>query len=124
MLRRREDRTCASSGGGPGRNSGEHNALKSMFGTVRGKADALGFPPLSLSQVRGVPVPMKPSFGRARSDGAISSVMPQTTEVLPNRTRAEDGAVETEPADETRVSGTHRDALTRAKFGQRRPHRR
>lgn len=34
MLRSREERTCASSGGGPGRNKGEHSALRSMLGTV------------------------------------------------------------------------------------------
>jgi len=45
---------------------------------------------------------MKPSFGRVRSGAAISRVIPQTTDVLPRRTRAEEGAVETEPASARR----------------------
>lgn len=51
---------------------------------------------------------MKPWFGRARSGGAISRVIPHTTEVLPSLTRAEDGAVETEPARRDGSRSTHR----------------
>lgn len=42
--------------------------------------------------------PMKPWFGVAMSGGAISRVIPQTRVVLPRRMRAEEGAVEMEPA--------------------------
>lgn len=46
--------------------------------------------------------PMKPWFGVAMSGGAISSVIPQTSVVLPIRISAEDGAVEMDPASEER----------------------
>ena len=100
MLRNRDERTWAWSGGGPGRNSGEHNALKSTFGTAveMNPWVSVGSDLVTVEGGKSHVLPMKPWFGRARSGGAISRVIPHTTEVLPSLTRAEDGAVETEPA--------------------------
>ena len=105
MLRNRDERTWAWSGGGPGRNSGEHSALKSIFGTVVQSRSPGGQWSGHLPRLKRGELPMKPWFGRARSGGAISRVIPHTTEVLPSLTRAEDGAVETEPA--RRAINTH-----------------
>ena len=43
-------------------------------------------------------LPMNPSYGVVVLGGATSSVMPQTTEDLPKRIKAEEGAVDIEPA--------------------------
>lgn len=102
MSRNRDDKTCASSGGGPGRNKGEQSGLRSTFGTV----DRVVSGRIVLRNQ--LDAPMKPSFGRARSGGAISNVTPHTTEVLPSRTRADEGAVETDPAGGRKVSSVSR----------------
>lgn len=107
ILRNRDERTWAWSGGGPGRNSGEHSALKSIFGTVVQSRSPGGQWSGHLPRLKRGELPMKPWFGRARSGGAISRVIPHTTEVLPSLTRADDGAVETEPARRGDERSTH-----------------
>ena len=85
------ERTCASSDGGPGLKRGEHIAGRSRFGTVNDYKVAIN---RHLSRYA---VPMNPLSGESNSGSAISALTPQTTVVLPRRTKAEPSAVDIDP---------------------------
>lgn len=98
MSRRRAERTCASSEGGPGWKRGEQSGLRSTLGTETEDASEAVSSRERLKEDE-TSEPMKPSFGRVRSGAATSRVMPHTTEVFPRRTSVDEGAVETEPVE-------------------------